>query len=210
MKIAVLDDYQGVALGLANWDRLDAEITVFRDTIGGPALVEGLVPFDVVCLMRERTPFSGLLIAALPRLRLIVTSGRRNASIDIAAAAAHSVAVCGTDSRAPVTAQMAMALILAVPADKAYFYPEGVDGLFEIYYAPADTFETVNTLGLPLYARATPTASATSGCGWRSRAIRCRSAPGRRCCARRGGLDRLRRGGRRALRRSEPRPLGEL
>jgi phosphoglycerate dehydrogenase-like enzyme len=113
MKIAVLDDYQGVALGLADWDRLNAEITVFRDTIGGPALVERLVPFDVVCLMRERTTFPGSLIAALPRLRLIVTTGRRNASIDIAAAAARGVTVCGTDSRAPVTAQMAMTLILS-------------------------------------------------------------------------------------------------
>ena len=68
---------------------------------------------------------------------------------------------------------------VGVPTDKAYFYPEGIEGLFEIYYAPADTFETVNTLGLPLYARRSPTAIATSGCGSRSRATRCRSAPGR-------------------------------
>jgi phosphoglycerate dehydrogenase-like enzyme len=113
MKIAVLDDYQDVALSLAGWDALGAEITAFRDTIDGPALIARLAPFDVICLMRERTPFPAGLIDALPRLRLIVTTGMRNASIDLAAAAARGVTVCGTESRAPATAQLAMTLILS-------------------------------------------------------------------------------------------------
>ena len=98
---------------MADWSRLDGEVSVFRDTISGPALVERLKPFDVVCLMRERTPFPAELIAALPNLRLIVTTGHRNLSIDVAAANARGVPVCGTESRAPSTAQLAMTLILA-------------------------------------------------------------------------------------------------
>jgi phosphoglycerate dehydrogenase-like enzyme len=113
MRIAILDDYQGVALGLADWDRLGAEVTAFRDTVAGPTLIERLRPFDVLCLMRERTPLPAEVIAALPDLRLIVTTGRRNAAVDVAAATARGIVVCGTESRARATAQMAMTLILA-------------------------------------------------------------------------------------------------
>lgn len=113
MKIAVLDDYQGVAAGLADWASLDAEVSYFHDTAHGPALAARLAPFDVLCVMRERTPLPAALIAALPRLKLIVTTGARNASIDVAAATARGVVVCGTASRAPATAQMVMTLILA-------------------------------------------------------------------------------------------------
>ncbi len=113
MKIAVLDDYQGVAAGLADWASLGAAVTFFRDAVQGPALAARLAPFDVLCVMRERTPLPAALIAALPNLKLIVTTGARNASIDVAAAAARGVAVCGTASRAPATTQMAMTLILA-------------------------------------------------------------------------------------------------
>ncbi|MEL6480249.1 MAG: D-2-hydroxyacid dehydrogenase family protein [Pseudomonadota bacterium] len=116
LRIAVLDDYQGVALDLADWSRLEAqgaEITVFRDTIGGPALIERLEPFDVVCLMRERTPFPAEVIEALPNLRLIVTTGARNLSIDTGAARARGITVSGTASRGPTTSQFTMALILS-------------------------------------------------------------------------------------------------
>jgi phosphoglycerate dehydrogenase-like enzyme len=113
MRIAILDDYQGVALGLADWESLDADVTAFCDTVVGPALIERLRPFDVLCLMRERTPLPAEVIAALPNLRLIVTTGRRNAAVDVAAAATRRIVVCGTESRAPATAQLAMTLILA-------------------------------------------------------------------------------------------------
>lgn len=113
MKIAILDDYQGVALSLADWESLGAEVTAFGDTIAGEALVARLAPFEVVCLMRERTPFPAALIERLPNLRLIVTTGARNLSIDLAAAHARGITVCGTASRAPSTAHHAMSLILA-------------------------------------------------------------------------------------------------
>ncbi len=113
MRIAVLDDYQGVALELADWPSLDAEITVFRDPAAGEALAARLAPFDVVCLMRERTPFPAGLIVKLPLLRLIVTAGMRNVAVDVGAATARGIVVCGTESRTPSTAQLAMTLILA-------------------------------------------------------------------------------------------------
>lgn len=116
MRIAILDDYQDVALELAAWDSLGArEIAVFRDTVTAPAaLHERLARFDVVCLMRERTPFPRAVIEGLPKLSLIVTSGPRNAVIDVAAAAARGITVCGTESRATPTAELALLLMLAL------------------------------------------------------------------------------------------------
>lgn len=116
MRIAILDDYQDVALGLAAWDSLGArEVAVFHDTVTEPAaLHERLARFDVVCLMRERTPFPKAVIEGLPKLSLIVTSGPRNAAIDVAAAAARGITVCGTESRATPTAELALLLMLAL------------------------------------------------------------------------------------------------
>jgi phosphoglycerate dehydrogenase-like enzyme len=114
MKIAVLDDYAGVALDYGDWAGLGA-VTVFRDTLPmGPALVARLQPFDVICVMRERTPLPADLIAALPRLRLIVTSGPRNGSIDMAAARAAGITVCGTQSRKTTTAELTLLMLLAL------------------------------------------------------------------------------------------------
>lgn len=113
MKIAVLDDYAGAALRLADWDGLD--VTVFDDTITDhDALVARLAPFDVICLMRERTPMPGALIAALPQLRLIVTTGPKNAAIDLDAARAAGVTVCGTPSRKTTTSELAVLMMLAL------------------------------------------------------------------------------------------------
>jgi phosphoglycerate dehydrogenase-like enzyme len=114
MKIAILDDYAGVATRFADWSDL-GEVTVFSDTIADEAaLVERLSPFDIVCVMRERTPLPRTVIDALPKLRLIVTSGPRNASIDIAAAKARGIAVLGTDTRKTTTSELTMALMLAL------------------------------------------------------------------------------------------------
>ena len=82
MKIAILDDYSGSALALADWSGLNAEITVFRDTLSDPdALADRLAPFEVIALMRERTLFDATLINALPKLKFLVTSGPRNESL---------------------------------------------------------------------------------------------------------------------------------
>jgi len=84
-KIAVLDDYQNVALSLADWSALDARasVTVFNDHLSDPdAVVERLRPFDIVCVMRERTPMTRAIIERLPKLRLIASTAGRNASIN--------------------------------------------------------------------------------------------------------------------------------
>jgi phosphoglycerate dehydrogenase-like enzyme len=114
LKIAILDDYAGVAVSLADWADL-GNVTTFRDTITDEtALLERLRPFDVLCLMRERTPLPGHFIRALPNLKLIVTSGVRNLSIEIAAAAERDIPVCGTEMRKTTTAELTMGLILAL------------------------------------------------------------------------------------------------
>src|ERR1700744_5021185 len=106
MKIAILDDYQGVALGYADWKGLPGapEVTVFTEHIGRHELLaEQLRPFDVIVAMRERTAFPASLLALLPGLRLLVTTGMGNAAIDLDAARERGVTVCGTGGgpRAP-------------------------------------------------------------------------------------------------------------
>lgn len=117
MRIAVLDDYQQVALELADWSALgpQASVSVFSDTLADEeALAERLRPFEVICAMRERTPFPASLLKRLPNLKLLVSTGHRNASIDVAAAKAQGVTVCGTDSSAHATAELATTLLLAL------------------------------------------------------------------------------------------------
>jgi phosphoglycerate dehydrogenase-like enzyme len=117
IRVAILDDYQGVALQLADWESLaqEAQIDVFRDHIFElDALVTRLLPYQCIVLMRERTPFPRALFQRLPNLRLLITSGRRNAAIDVEAATEHGVQVCGTDLKGMGTAELTWALILAL------------------------------------------------------------------------------------------------
>jgi phosphoglycerate dehydrogenase-like enzyme len=116
MKIAVLDDYQNVALELADWSVLTgrAEITTFNDHIADPAaLIDRLLPFDVICVMRERTPLPREIIERLPRLKLIASTGPGNASIDMAAASERGISVTATGYRSTPTIELTWALILA-------------------------------------------------------------------------------------------------
>jgi phosphoglycerate dehydrogenase-like enzyme len=115
LRIAVLDDYLGVALRLAPWDTIaGGAVTVFGGPIGGPEeLVEALGPFDVVCAMRERTALPATVIERLPNLRLLVTTGMQNASIDVDAARARGIVVSGTGSVVEATVELTWALILA-------------------------------------------------------------------------------------------------
>jgi phosphoglycerate dehydrogenase-like enzyme len=113
MRIAVLDDYALASQRLADWSGL-GDVTVFSDTLTGPALADRLQSFDAVCLMRERTPMGADLIAQLPHLRLIVTSGPKNASIDLAAARAAGITVCGTQSRKTTTSELTTLMMLAL------------------------------------------------------------------------------------------------
>lgn len=115
-RIAVLDDYQNVALSMANWSALDgqATITVFNDHLPDTdAVVAGLQPFDVVCVMRERTPMTRAVISRLPKLRLIASTATRNASIDLEAAAERGIEVVHTSYSSDSTIELTWALILA-------------------------------------------------------------------------------------------------
>ena len=113
--VAVLDDYQDAARRLADWSTVTdrAAVTVFNDhLVDVDALVARLKGFDVLCIMRERTPMSRALLERLPRLKLIVSTGARNASIDLAAATERGIAVAHTGYKSDPTIEMTWALIL--------------------------------------------------------------------------------------------------
>jgi phosphoglycerate dehydrogenase-like enzyme len=126
-RVAVLDDYQGVALEMANWSALpsDCQVQVFGDHLTDlAALAERLSHFEIVTCMRERTPFRRDLLERLPNLRLLVTTGMRNAAIDLAAATDLGILVCGTaggpDSPpAELTWGLILALIRHIPREDA-------------------------------------------------------------------------------------------
>jgi phosphoglycerate dehydrogenase-like enzyme len=114
-RCAVLDDYQDVALKLADWGRIagDAEVTVFNRHMSSPDEVRReLKDFHIVCMMRERTPFRRDTIEALPNLKLLITTGARNASIDMAAAAERGITVCSTSTFGNPTTGITFGLIL--------------------------------------------------------------------------------------------------
>jgi len=116
VRIAVLDDYQNVALSLADWSALDerATATVFNDHLANSdAVIERLQPFDIICVMRERTPMTRAIIERLPKLRLIASTGSRNASIDVKAAEERGVQVVHTGYTSAPTIELTWALILA-------------------------------------------------------------------------------------------------
>jgi phosphoglycerate dehydrogenase-like enzyme len=116
MRCAILDDYQNVALGLADWSAIsaDVEIQVFNEHLGDEAAVaKALAEFEVVAIMRERTPFPRSLFEKLPKLKLLVTTGMGNLSVDLAAAKEHGVVVSGTDILKYPTAELTWGLVLA-------------------------------------------------------------------------------------------------
>ena len=117
LKVAVLDDYQGVALEMADWASLGPEVRVhvFRDHLREEnAVVERLREFETVAAMRERTPFPRSILEHLPQLRLLVTTGMRNASIDLEAATSLGIVVCGTGGVGYPTAELTWGLILSL------------------------------------------------------------------------------------------------
>ena len=116
MRIAILDDYQGAALVMADWSPLEgrADITVFTDHLADEnALAERLAPFEVLCVMRERTAITRGLIERLPRLGFIASTGPINAAIDVKAAEEHGIEVAHTGYGSNPTIEMTWALILA-------------------------------------------------------------------------------------------------
>jgi len=119
IRIALLDDYQGVPLSMADWSRLSGcEVVSFDRNLGSEdARVAALADFDVVMALRERMALPRSVLERLPRLKLIVTAGMRNASIDIAAAKARGVVVCGTGGLPYPTAELTFGLMVGLARD---------------------------------------------------------------------------------------------
>ena len=118
MKIAVLDDWVECARDCCDWNRLginepgtNIAVDIFHDTISGKTLVQRLQPYNIICIMRERTPIDARLMDQLPNLRGIITSGMRNAALDIAAAKTRGIMLSGTESPGHATAELAFTLI---------------------------------------------------------------------------------------------------
>jgi phosphoglycerate dehydrogenase-like enzyme len=123
LRCAILDDYQNVSLSMADWSSVadDLDIKVFNEHLGTPdKVVAALQDFAVVCAMRERTAFSRDVIEALPHLKLLITTGMRNASIDLEAARARGVVVCGTPGFGNATAAIATGLMLELARHIGY------------------------------------------------------------------------------------------
>jgi D-3-phosphoglycerate dehydrogenase len=114
-RCAILDDYQNIVLEIADWSKVsgDLDIKVFNAHLGSAEnVIKALQGFQIVCAMRERTAFPRAVIEKLPDLKLLITTGMRNASIDMAAAADHGVTVCGTGSFGSPTSGIAIGLML--------------------------------------------------------------------------------------------------
>lgn len=117
LRIAVIDDWQDVAQDVADWSPLArlGQVDFLHDYPADNAtLAQRLAPYSVICVMRERTVFDAPLLAALPRLKLLVTGGMRNAALDLAAAKAHGITVCGTDSYKHAAPELTWTLLMAL------------------------------------------------------------------------------------------------
>jgi phosphoglycerate dehydrogenase-like enzyme len=115
LRCAILDDYINLTLRMADWSKISdrVDVTVFNEPFASPeAAAAALKDFEIICAMRERTPFPRGLFAALPKLKLLITSGMRNAAIDMDAAKDHQVVLCGTQWSRDPTAPLTMGLIL--------------------------------------------------------------------------------------------------
>jgi phosphoglycerate dehydrogenase-like enzyme len=115
LRCAILDDYFKLSLSIADWSKVEdrIDITVFEQPFANAeAAASALKDFEIICAMRERTAFPRTLFAALPRLKLLITSGMRNAAIDMEAAKDHNIVLCGTQFGRDPTAPLTMGLIL--------------------------------------------------------------------------------------------------
>ena len=115
LRCAILDDYLNISLKLADWSKIEdrVDVTVFNQPFASPeAAVSALKDFEIILAMRERTPFPRAMFDQLPKLKLLITSGMRNAAIDLAAAKDKGVVVCGTNWPRDPTAALTMGMIL--------------------------------------------------------------------------------------------------
>jgi phosphoglycerate dehydrogenase-like enzyme len=150
-RIAVLDDYQRVSQKMADWSRVlsQAEVVIFDDHLSEISdLVERLRSFDIICVMRERTPFPRVLIEQLPDLKLLITTGPRNASIDVSAANENGVVVCNTISLATGTPELTWSLILALARNIPEEFANMREGRWQTSIGSDLSGKTLGTLGL--------------------------------------------------------------
>jgi phosphoglycerate dehydrogenase-like enzyme len=150
VKIAVLDDYQQVALTMADWSLMDrADVTVFHDhqTDQG-AILERLLPFTVICVMRERTPLNKELLSKLPNLKLIVSTGRRNASIDTQGAEALGIEIKNTGYLMSGAPELTWALIMAAARHITREYANFFSGHWQTTIGTDLRGKTIGIVGL--------------------------------------------------------------
>jgi phosphoglycerate dehydrogenase-like enzyme len=150
VRIAILDDYQNVALSKGDWGSIpEAQVQVFQDHLADEdALAKRLEPFEVVVAMRERTPFPRSLVEQLPNLKLLVTTGARNASFDMAALKERGITVCGTRGSRTSTAELTWGLIIGLTRHIAEEDRNIREGRWQTTIGPSLSSMTLGCLGL--------------------------------------------------------------
>ncbi|MBW0002032.1 MAG: D-2-hydroxyacid dehydrogenase family protein [Hyphomicrobiales bacterium] len=150
-RLAILDDYQGVALSMANWASLKSEIVtdvITEPLHGTDAAAARLKDYEVLIAMRERTPFPRALLERLPKLKLLVTTGMRNASIDVKAAVERGVLVCGTGMLPHPTAELTLGLILSLARHIPYEHQGMREGAWQRTLGMSLNGRTLGVVGL--------------------------------------------------------------
>jgi D-3-phosphoglycerate dehydrogenase len=152
VRCAILDDFQNVALKLGDWGKLKGEVEfkTFTEHLGGPdKVIAALQDFEIIVAMRERTPFPKAVIDGLPKLKILITTGARNASIDVAAANARGVTVCGTGSLGNPTSGIAIGLMLELTRHIGFENTRmHSGGAWQVTIGPDLEGQTLGVLGL--------------------------------------------------------------
>ena len=150
LRVAILDDYQRVALTLGDWSSVKnrVQIDVFAETLSDEdALVARLLPYEIICAMRERTKFSASLLDRLPNLKLVATTGMWNKGIDVPYAEKKGIVVCGTGGAGNSTLEHIWALLLAT-VRHVVFEDRGVKAGRQLWQATIPVGLAGKTLGL--------------------------------------------------------------
>jgi len=151
MRLSILDDYQGVALDMADWSRLKGRVDIVverKPFAGEDDAARALTDSEIVAAMRERTPFPRSLVERLPKLRLLITTGMRNASFDMTALHDRGVVVCGTEGGGLDTAELTWGLILGAARRIAEDHRAMRDGLWQTRIGTRLAGKTLGVLGL--------------------------------------------------------------
>ena len=151
MKLALLDDYHSVALRMADWDRLAGRVEI--ESFAAPIpdaenLVQRLSPFDAILAMRERTAFPRSILQQLPKLKLLITTGLWNASIEMGAATELGIQVCGTRDVGHLTAELTLGLILGLARQTSHEERALREGRWQVRLGHSVRGRTLSLLGL--------------------------------------------------------------